>query len=117
MVVLSYPNRMMTAAAASRICCWRSFVSDIHGLSFRHRLHTAQVMIFCAIYYEMWAEVKAEIRSTPLPSRAHHDDHQNTERAHLPPFLTEDAVRQAIGADRYAPDGSKLSPCPAALAA
>lgn len=29
----------------------------------------------------------------------------------------EDAARQAIGADRYSPDGSEHSPCPAALAA
>src|SRR6266487_132479 len=66
MVVLSYPNRMMTAAAASRICCWRSLVSDMHGLSFRHLSHIAHIMIHCAAYHEMWAEVKAEIRSTLL---------------------------------------------------
>jgi hypothetical protein len=29
----------------------------------------------------------------------------------------EDEARQAIGADRYSPDGSELSPCPAELAA
>jgi hypothetical protein len=88
----------------------------MHGLSFRHLSHIAHIMIYCAAYHEMWAEVKAEIRSTLLQVVL--TMMIITERAgHLPPFLTEDATRQVIGADRYAPDGPESSPCPAKLAA
>jgi hypothetical protein len=38
----------------------------MHGLSFRHLSHIAHIMIYCAAYHEMWAEVKAEIKSTLL---------------------------------------------------